>query len=118
MIRSKLQKKEARHKRVRAKIFGTAEVPRVSIFKSNRHIFVQFIDDQARKTILSSKIVSAGKDKTRGSKTDKALVIGQSLAKEAIEKGIKKAVFDRGGFKYHGRVKVIAEALRAGGVSF
>lgn len=107
-----------RHKRVRAKIIGTAERPRISVFKSNQHVFVQFIDDEIGKTILSSKVVSSKKSKIKGTKTEKALTIGKMLAEKAIEKGIKKVVFDRGGFKFHGRVKAVAEGLRSGGLKF
>lgn len=107
-----------RHKRVRSRIFGTAEIPRVSVFKSNRHVFAQFIDDTSGKTIVSSKIVPGPKSKTKGSKTEIASKIGETLAEKAKEAGIKKAVFDRGGFKYHGRIKAIAEGLRRGGIKF
>lgn len=106
----------SRHKRIRAKIKGTAKVPRVAIFKSNRHIFAQFIDDTKRKTLLSSKVVSSAKSKIKGTKTEKAVSIGKILAEKAKEAGIKEAVFDRGGFKYHGRVKAFVEALRQGGL--
>ena len=106
----------SRHDRVRAKISGTTKVPRVSVFKSSKHIFVQFIDDDQRKTILSNKIVSAWKSKAKGTKTEKAGAIGKILAKKAQEAGIKEAVFDRGGFKYHGRIKALVESLRQGGI--
>jgi len=105
-----------RHARVRAKIFGTAKKPRASVFKSNRHIFVQLIDDVKHKTIISSKIVVTTKTKIKGSKTEKALEIGKIVADKAKEAGISQVVFDRGGYKYHGRVKAIAEGLRAGGL--
>ena len=107
-----------RHRRVRSKIIGTAERPRVSVFKSNKHIFVQLIDDEASKTILSSKIISVQKSKIKGSKTDKAMKIGEMIAEKAREAGIKEVVFDRGGFKYHGRIKAVAESLRKGGIKF
>src|SRR3989344_4423972 len=94
-----------RHKRVRAKVLGADKRPRVSVFKSNRHIFVQFIDDKSGKTILSSKIVSGKKSKIKGTKTEKAMKIGETLAEKAKEIGVKAIVFDRGGFKYHGRIK-------------
>jgi large subunit ribosomal protein L18 len=106
-----------RHRRVRAKILGTAERPRVSIFKSNKNIFVQLIDDIKRKTILSSKVVSDQK-KTKGGKVEIALRIGETLGKKAKNAGIKEVVFDRGGFKYHGRVKALADGLRAEGIKF
>ena len=108
--------RKRRHSRVRAKIIGTKERPRVAVFKSNKHVFVQFIDDTTGKTILSSKIISAKKSKIKGTKTLKANSIGEMLAEKAKEFGIKEAVFDRGGFKFHGRVKAVAEGLRNGGI--
>ena len=106
----------SRHKRVRAKISGTAKVPRIAIFKSNRNVFVQFIDDEKGKTILSSNIVSSKKSKAKGTKSDKAAEIGKALAQKAKEKGFVTAVLDRGGFKYHGRVKAVVDGLRQGGI--
>ncbi len=103
-----------RHKRVRAKITGTAKVPRISVFRSSKNIFVQFIDDVAGKTLLSNSLKS--KDKTKGNKTSVAGKIGEMLAKKAQEAGIKQGVFDRGGFRYHGRVKALVEGLRQGGI--
>lgn len=126
MSNIKRKNREMRHKRVRSRIFGTAEIPRVSVFKSNRHVFAQFIDDTSGKTIVSSD-VSVGvpteasgqsKKKFKMTKTEIASKIGETLAEKAKEAGIKKAVFDRGGFKYHGRIKAIAEGLRKGGIKF
>jgi len=106
----------SRHKRVRAKVYGTMERPRVSVFKGNRHVFVQFIDDEAGKTVLSNKIVSDSKSKIKGTKTDKAIKIGEMLADKAKEAGISESVFDRSGFRYHGRIKAVADGLRKGGL--
>lgn len=114
--KSKRQHRIMRHRRVRAKIIGTKEKPRVAVFKSNQHIFVQFIDDTVGKTILSSKVISVKKSKAKGSKTDKAHSIGEMLAVKAKELGITEAVFDRGGFKFHGRIKAIADGLKKGGI--
>ncbi|OGN02150.1 MAG: 50S ribosomal protein L18 [Candidatus Yanofskybacteria bacterium RIFCSPHIGHO2_01_FULL_43_42] len=115
-----------RHKRVRATVKGTAERPRVSVFKSSRHLFVQFVDDQASKTVLSSDASVGVPTKTSGqlknkakdklTKTEKAAKIGEMLAEKAKESGIKEVVFDRGGFKYHGRIKAVADGLRKGGL--
>ncbi|MBI2062373.1 MAG: 50S ribosomal protein L18 [Candidatus Yanofskybacteria bacterium] len=117
MESKKKQKNRARrHKRIRAIIKGTSERPRVAVFKSNKHVFVQFIDDTIGKTILSSKIISAKKSKMKGTKTTKAGSIGEMLAEKAKELGISEAVFDRGGFKFHGRVKAVAEGLKKGGI--
>ena len=124
--KQKAQHKISRHKRVRAKITGTSERPRVSVFKSNRNVFAQFIDDTNGKTILSSKIVSVKKTSAKGgsasggkgNKTAQALAVGEILAEKAKELGIKEVVFDRGGFKFHGRVKAVADGLRKGGIKF
>lgn len=107
-----------RHQRVRAKITGTAERPRISVFKSNKNIFVQFINDRTGKTVLSSNIISDKKNKMKGTKTDRSMKIGEMLAEKAKEAGIKEVVFDRGGFKFHGRVKAIADGLKKGGIKF
>jgi len=116
-----------RHRRVRAVILGTSERPRVSVFKSNKHLFVQFIDDEKGKTVISSKVVSNKKGKikgghgsvlSKGTKTEKAAKTGEALAEKAKGVGIKEVVFDRGGFKYHGRIKAVADGLRKGGIKF
>lgn len=108
MNRKKILKKEQRKKRVRSKIFGTSERPRLSIFKSNRYIYAQLINDDEGKTLCS---VSAKQSETKDKKR-----LGESIAEKAVEKGIKKAVFDRGSYKYHGRIKEIAEGARKGGL--
>src|SRR3989344_4144641 len=108
--------RQRRHNRVRASIKGTRERPRVSVFKSNKHTFVQFINDESGKTILSSKIISGAKSKLKGNKTSKASEIGKMVAEKAKAAGIKEVVFDRGGYKYHGRIKTLADGLRAGGL--
>lgn len=105
-----------RRHRIRAKISGTAERPRVSVYKSNRHIFVQLVNDETGKTILSSRVISAKNSKIKGTKTEKAFSVGETLAKKSIEAGIKQAVFDKGASKYHGRIKAVADGLRQGGL--
>ncbi len=118
-LKTKKQFRLKRHKRVRMIIAGTAERPRVSVFKSNRHIFVQAIDDENRKTIVSASdiILKAGaKAKIASNKTETAQKIGDLLAAKMQEKKIKEAIFDRGGFAYHGRIKAIADSLRKGGI--
>ena len=104
---------------------GTKETPRVSVFRSNRHIFAQIIDDTSGKTLMSagdiSKVKSgirAGAKIKKANKTARADLVGEEFAKKAKEAGISKAVFDRGGYKYHGRVKALAEGLRRGGLKF
>ena len=117
---SKQQQRKRRHTRVRAKINGTAEIPRVSVFRSNKHIFVQLIDDKNNKTLISNALKSQDKPELKGkkTKTNIAGLTGEKLALEAKEKGISTVVFDRGGYKYHGRVKALAEGLRKGGLKF
>lgn len=116
MKSTRKEKRIIRHRRVRAKIAGIGEVPRVSVFRSNRHIYVQAVDDSIGKTLVSAHDISKTKNKDK--KTDQAAAVGQSLAKKLKELKISKIVFDRGGFKYHGRVKALAEALRKGGLEF
>jgi large subunit ribosomal protein L18 len=115
---TKNQYRIKRHKRVRAKIKGTKDIPRISVYKSNRHIFVQLVDDKEGKTILSNAIKSTKKSALKNNKTKTAAAIGKEFAEKAKEAGVKKVVFDRGGFKYHGRIKALAEGLREGGLEF
>jgi large subunit ribosomal protein L18 len=107
--------RERRHNRIRAKAIGTKEKPRLSVFRSNRHITLQLIDDQSGKTLVSASDL---KLKKKATKTEIAKEIGKKLAETAKEKKIKKVVFDRGGYKYHGRVKAAAEGAREGGLNF
>lgn len=106
-----------RHARVRSKISGTSAVPRISVFRSNKYISAQLIDDQKGITLLqiSEKDIDT---KEKLDKTQKASILGKKLAIQAIKKNIKKAVFDRGGYKHHGRVKTLADGLRLGGIEF
>ncbi len=103
-----------RHIRGRAKIAGTAERPRVTVFKSNVHVYVQAIDDATGKTIAA---VNDAKLKKAGTKTEHAAEAGKKLAGLLKEKGVAVVVFDKAGFKYHGRIKAVAEALRAEGIT-
>lgn len=103
--------------RIRKKIFGTDERPRLSVFRSARHIYAQIIDDVLGKTIVESSTVSGDVGKSKGS-VDAAKKIGADLAKKAKEKNITAVVFDRGGYLYHGRIKALADAAREGGLQF
>ena len=106
-----------RHKRVRSKISGTAECPRLCVFRSLKNIEAQIIDDIKGVTI--SAATSLGKEKKEyGGNCEAAKAVGLALAKDAIEKGINEVVFDRGGNLYHGRVKALAEGAREGGLKF
>ncbi len=102
------------HARVRAKISGTAERPRLNVFRSLNHIYAQVIDDQKGITVVSASSI---KLKTGGN-IAAAKEIGKTIAELAIEKGVKKVVFDRGGYLYHGRVKAVADAAREAGLDF
>ena len=118
-MKTKLGKKIIRHNRVRAKIKGTNKRPRLSVFRSNRHIFAQLIDDVSGKTFVSSSDLKKEKSvKKNLKKLEIAKNVGLKLAKAAALKDIKTVVFDRGGYKYHGRVKAVAEGAREGGLRF
>jgi large subunit ribosomal protein L18 len=105
-----------RHKRVRAKIKGTAERPRLAVYVSNIHVYAQVIDDDKGHTLVSASSLEFRNEKMSG--IEKAKKVGELIAERALEKGIKKVVFDRGGFKYTGRIKALAEAARAKGLEF
>jgi large subunit ribosomal protein L18 len=119
-IKSKEDARLRRKKRIRKDIFGTPEKPRVSIFKSLNHIYVQAIDDRNGKTLLSASSVETdvkGKAKKTGNK-DAAKLVGELLAQKCKQKGIESIVFDRSGYVYHGRIKALADAARAAGLKF
>ena len=120
---AKLSKNEARlkrHKRIRKKVFGTPERPRLCVFKSNRYIYVQLIDDTKGNTIAAASSLEPDlRDKFKGRiNLEAAKAVGELIAQRAMEKGIKKVVFDRGGYIYHGRVKALADAAREKGLEF
>jgi large subunit ribosomal protein L18 len=108
--------RERRHKRVRTKVFGTAERPRLVVFRSNRGIEAQLVDDLEGRTLAGATWLQLKRFK--GNKTEQAAEVGKLLAQRAKEAGIETAVFDRGGYLYHGRVKALAEAAREGGLNF
>lgn len=112
MNTSKTQRK-LRHHRIRAKISGTSSKPRLNIFRSNSHIYAQFIDDTVGKTVVAA---SSQEIKSKGSKSELASQVGKLAAEKALKAGIKQAVFDRGGNRYHGRIKNLAEAAREAGL--
>lgn len=109
-----------RHARIRAKVKGHPERPRLSVFRSLNHIYAQVIDDSKGNTLVCASTIDAevkpGLDKKN--KSVEAEVVGTILAKRALEKGVKEVVFDRGGYRYHGRVKALAEAARKAGLKF
>lgn len=105
-----------RKNRTQAKIFGSKERPRLSIFRSNQFIYVQLIDDSNHKTLASASTKGFTAEEKKKKKTDQAGILGVKIAKKAIELGIKNLVLDRGAYKYHGRVKSLAEGVRSEGV--
>lgn len=119
-MKSKVKKQHriSRHRRVRAKIQGIAKRPRVAVFKSNRYIYAQVIDDEAGKTLASVSDYGGKKSKSKAkpTKSEESSKAGEALAVKMKAKGITEAVFDRGGFKFHGRIKALAEGLRRGGI--
>ena len=112
--RNKLRKK--RHQRIRNKISGTAECPRLSVFRSNTNTYAQLIDDVAGVTLASASTLDTNVE--NGTKTEEASAVGKLIAERGLEKNIKEVVFDRGGYLYHGRVKALAEAARENGLVF
>ena len=116
----KLKRRLRRRNHVRRRVVGTAERPRLSVFRSSKHIYAQLIDDLAGVTLAaaSSLTPEVHKDLPYGGNVKAAKVVGQKLAEAAKEKGIAKAAFDRGHYRYHGRVKALADAAREGGLQF
>ena len=106
-----------RHNRVRGKISGTAERPRLSVFRSENNIYAQIIDDVAGVTLVSASTVEKGIE-GNGGNVEAAKKVGATVAERALKKGIEDVVFDRGGYIYHGRVKALAEGAREGGLKF
>lgn len=111
----KLSARKIRHKRITMRVKGAEKRPRLVVFRSNKKIYAQLIDDLSRKTLASASDV---KEKKSGKKAETAKKVGLELAKKAKEKGITECVFDRAGYKYHGRVKALAEGAREGGLKF
>ncbi|QCX33852.1 50S ribosomal protein L18 [Caloramator sp. E03] len=117
---SKNEKRQIRHLRVRKKVYGTSERPRLSVYRSEKHIYAQIINDDLANTLVSaSSLDKELRDKISvGSNKEAAKAVGELIAKKALEKGIKQVVFDRSGYIYHGRVKELAEAARQAGLDF
>ena len=113
-MKTKIQRRNKIKTRIRGKISGTAARPRMTVFRSNKQIYVQLIDDLAGVTLVSS----SSKGIAEGNKTQIAAQVGEAIAKKALEAGITEVVFDRNGYLYHGRVKSLADAARKGGLKF
>jgi large subunit ribosomal protein L18 len=116
-VLTKPEARARRHRRVRGKISGTAERPRLVVHRSNRGIHAQLVDDDAGHTLAAASSLQLKKS-FKGTKTDQAAEVGKLLAANAKKAGIERVVFDRGGYLYHGRVKALAESAREGGLSF
>jgi large subunit ribosomal protein L18 len=125
--KSKVEARKVRHRSARKRIEGTPERPRLVVFRSARHIYAQIVDDIGRKTLVAaSDLGEGGKQAAEGGKTEaeggkkkeKAKAVGAAVAKKLLEKGIKRVVFDRAGYKYHGRVSAVAEGAREAGLEF
>lgn len=112
---TKSEARKKRHLRIRKKIKGTLDRPRLVVYKSLSHIHAQIVNDEKRTVLVSASDL---KSKSKGTKTEKAKEVGAQIAKAAKEKGINKIVFDRNGCKYHGRVKAVADSAREGGLQF
>ena len=116
--KDKNQARIKRHYRVRKNISGTAERPRLDVFRSSKHIYAQIIDDVTGTTLVSASSLDKAFTEGYGGNCDAAKAVGKLVAEKALEKGIKTVVFDRGGYIYHGRVAALAEGAREGGLEF
>ena len=117
MLAQKTQRRNKIRRSIRKRMKGTSERPRLSIFRSNRDIYVQVIDDLSGNTLVAASSREKGVA-SKGTKIEKSKSVGVELAKRAIEKGVTQVVFDRGGYLYHGRVKALADGAREGGLKF
>jgi len=115
MVRKEVRRKKIRG-RIRQKLSGTKERPRLSVYRSNRDIYVQLIDDEQGHTLMATS--SSQLKSLTGNKVEKSKEVGKALAKQAVDAGITSVVFDRGGYLYHGRVKALADGAREGGLQF
>lgn len=120
MKRTRRESVQRRHRRVRRKVNDTAERPRLAVFRSNEHIYAQVIDDQEQHTVAAASSLEPGlkSELKSGATCEASAAVGKLIAQRALEKGISKVVFDRGGNLYHGRIQALAEAAREGGLDF
>jgi large subunit ribosomal protein L18 len=120
-VSTKLLKRKRRHQRIRARVRGNTERPRLCVFRSSRHIYAQLVDDRSGRTLAACSSLEtdfSAEATVRGSNSAGARRVGEQLAGRALERGIKSVVFDRGGYKYHGRIKALAEGARSQGLLF
>lgn len=116
---TRTESRQKRHRRIRGKVFGNTERPRLAVFRSNQHIYAQVIDDTQHHTLVAASTLDpALKSLDSAATCDASVEVGKLLAQRAIDKGISKVVFDRGGNLYHGRVKALADAAREAGLDF
>ena len=118
MAQTKLERRKKIKLRIRKKVSGTETSPRLSVFRSNRQISVQIIDDKNHKTLVAASSLVKEISEQKGNKTQIAAMVGKLVAQKAIEAGINSVIFDRNGYLYHGRVKALADAAREGGLKF
>ncbi len=118
--KSRSEVRMKKHARLRSRIAGTAERPRLSVFRSNKHMYAQIIDDEAGRTLAAASTTekAAREELTYTDNKEAAAYVGTLIAKRALEKGIEEVVFDRGGFIYHGKVQALADAAREAGLKF
>jgi large subunit ribosomal protein L18 len=116
MAFSKVNRRAKIKRRIRKKITGTSSLPRLSVFRSNKQIYAQVIDDSTGKTLVAASSYNKGTEKMN--KIDQAAAVGKELAEKAIQAGVESVVFDRNGYLYHGRVKSLADSAREGGLKF
>ncbi len=116
--RTRSQRRYRRHMRVRRKIHGTAERPRLVVFRSLKHIYAQLVDDEHGRTLVGASDLSKDLERDKPGKVGAARAVGQLLAKRAGSHGVRSVVFDRAGYRYHGRVKAVADGAREGGLEF
>lgn len=112
--RTRAERRNQRHLRVRKKVAGSQERPRLVVYRSLKHIYAQIVDDASNRTLMTVSDLTVGE----GKKAERALTVGKALAEKAKELGITQVVFDRAGYKYHGRVKAVADGAREGGLEF
>jgi large subunit ribosomal protein L18 len=118
MAITKIERRNRIQMRIRKRLDGATERPRLSVYRSNKEIYAQIIDDVKGVTVTAASSRDKGVAKTKGNKTEQAKLVGAAIAKKATEAGITAVVFDRGGYLYHGRVKALAEAAREAGLNF
>lgn len=117
-MNTKLERRQKIRYRIRKKIAGTAAKPRLSVFRSNTDIYAQIIDDESGKTLAAASSKDKDISAQKGTKIEKSKLVGQAVARKAVELGISVVIFDRGGNLYHGRVKSVADGAREGGLQF